>query len=348
MNKLKNIRKMYIGNREIINRGIYLNNKQLIYDNLPFKKQGTYVAGDVVLYDLKHDKKVVIDVNNLSQLNPSNYEPIGVVVIPSSHDVYGTGEAGVMALRNPSYKTPEQGTTSEERIYWGQTRIDIPGLNNFEGVVAYDSNKKDFKTLVYRQHYGLLPTDQYPFGEEVKNPNLDTDQDSWYLANMSSQNYLIPSPYDGQGGRNPDYSTTTISNNSLSDLDGKSNTSILTSISTSVDWSVTPMPNLLVQGYYPLACACYRYTTKGTKQGDWYLVSSGEASYIVARYKKITSSMELALKFFHMQIPTYVVIGWTSTERNFTNAAFIDLSDATNNSAGKENAAGGYIFTRIK
>lgn len=37
------------------------------------------------------------------------YEPIGIVVIPTEHDVYDTGECGIMALKYASLTTPDRG-----------------------------------------------------------------------------------------------------------------------------------------------------------------------------------------------------------------------------------------------
>ena len=44
-------------------------------------------------------------------------------------------------------------------------------------------------------------------------------------------------------------------------------------------------------GYYPAAFACQRYSTIGTKAGDWYLPAAGECCYFVVRSNEIRKAM---------------------------------------------------------
>jgi hypothetical protein len=72
----------------------------------------------VVLVDKTTFKKVAVKQSdlNLTDYPSEQYLPIGVVVIPASHNVYGTGECGVMSLTEMDYDNPEIGTNSNKRI----------------------------------------------------------------------------------------------------------------------------------------------------------------------------------------------------------------------------------------
>lgn len=54
-------------------------------------------VADAVFYDSNNDSFVVMSPDDMAS-SVYRYTPIGVVVIPASHDVYGTGQAGVMSL----------------------------------------------------------------------------------------------------------------------------------------------------------------------------------------------------------------------------------------------------------
>lgn len=46
-----------------------------------------------------------------------------------------------------------------------------------------------------------------------------------------------------------------------------------------------------LDGCYPAAFACQRYSTVGTKAGDWYLPAAGEQGYFVVRSNEIRKAM---------------------------------------------------------
>ena len=65
--------------------------------------------------------------------------PIGVCIIPTSHDVYGDGTCAVMSLRSMSVSNPsggdartgtslsDSGSTATTKCYWGGYNVDISG-----------------------------------------------------------------------------------------------------------------------------------------------------------------------------------------------------------------------------
>ena len=54
--------------------------------------------------------------------------PIGVCIIPTSHDVYGDGTCAVMSIKPMNYNTPTVGGSSENQsMRWGGYDVDISG-----------------------------------------------------------------------------------------------------------------------------------------------------------------------------------------------------------------------------
>ena len=59
-----------------------------------------------------------VSLSKLQTLDNSTYTPIGLVVIPASHNVYGDGTPGVMALKSARASDPDTGGC-DENISWG-------------------------------------------------------------------------------------------------------------------------------------------------------------------------------------------------------------------------------------
>ena len=83
------------------------------------------VVGDYAFYDKTADKIIIIDQTKWSvdKYPSSKYTPIGVVVVPGSHNVYGDGSCGVMSLKPMNCDTPSTGGTSEQYIYIGEYMV---------------------------------------------------------------------------------------------------------------------------------------------------------------------------------------------------------------------------------
>ena len=61
---------------------------------------------DLCFYDKTTDKVIIVGGEEWSSTAypSSRYTPIGVVVVPGSHDVYGDGSCGVMSLKPMNYR----------------------------------------------------------------------------------------------------------------------------------------------------------------------------------------------------------------------------------------------------
>ena len=167
-------------------------------------------AGDVLLWDKINQKKLFTSSDNLSNYPAESYTPIGVVVIPASHNVYGDGSCGVMSLRSMNCDTPSTGSTSEQNIRWGVSGINISGLPDLNQVpIGNTSNGIPTGST----SYGYIPSDIFIATQCAH------DSDAYYYNSL----YCIPSPYLTDGSRNPGYYQTTLPSspsNALADFDG--------------------------------------------------------------------------------------------------------------------------------
>lgn len=256
----------------------------------------------MVLVDKTTFKKVAVKQSdlNLTDYPSEQYLPIGVVVIPASHDVYGTGECGVMSLNALNINAPDTGGINQG-IYWGDWKFDIPELPNLNKVPLISSALTS-NEIIGVAGYTYLPSTKFTSNKPAAGSGLDT------LAGYKSfkSNMGIPSPYLENGSRNPSYYSTDVSINEglsancLSDFNGKENTEIILSYATAQsDWktasnlTTASITNSSGSGYYPAACCSWRYHTEGTNQGDWYLPAMGELGYMVVRFQEIQNALSL-------------------------------------------------------
>lgn len=303
----------------------------------------------VALYDKQLNK--IVQTNNIGGKSINRYEPIGVVVIPTSHNVYGTGECGVMALMSASLNTPDTGETSNVHISCGNNK-DYADLSNFNKIVRMGTTDNDISDSIDGLSiYGCIPLMRNGMKSKLECPH-DTKA-KYYDYSNSSFGY-IPSPYLNDGSRNPDYYTTNSPSsiyNALSDFNGKSNTEFLCS-------KVTAQPNWKTdsiiedsndEGYHPADCCCWRFHTIGTNQGDWYLPACGELGYIAPRYDMINDIIStIQTRFGKTFCPVLNSIYFSNSEYNYGTNRTIDFFNGIVSMGTR--SAGGYVhpFLRAK
>ena len=290
------------------------------------------VACDICLYNKTTQKLVIVESSKFSasEYPSSNYSPVGVVVIPGSHDVYGDGSCAVMSLKNMSYETPDTGSTSSQAIYWGQYKVDISTLTNYTDVVSLGTlNSTPQTTVQGTKNYGRLPSDNGFTGYQCPH-----DTDTNYYGDTSSSYCYIPSPYLTDDTRNPMYyqtSSPSSTANAFSDFDGVGNTKILTDLAIKqTNWkTASTITNNGGSGYSPAACCCWRYHTEGTKQGDWYLPAMGELGYIMPKLKKINQAISTITTAYGSTVGVQVgdYLGYLSSSEYSTNLArYVDIA----------------------
>lgn len=233
-----------------------------------------------VFYDSATGCFVKMYPDEITEAIPT-YTPIGVEVIPAEHNVYGTGQAGVMSLAEMSYDTPDAGSSSRQYIYWGGFPTDT-SLPNYDKVNLVNGTVASS---------GCLPSDKFT------STSTSLDGVSEYSNLINS----IPSPFNADGSRNEAYYTTAYSTaNAFSDFDGIGNTAVLTGLAISQsDWrTATTIANNSGAGYYPAACCCWRFHTAGTNKGQWYLPSCGEFGYVINRISVINETINKVLSVY--------------------------------------------------
>ena len=278
------------------------------------------VVGDICCANSNGDKIFI----KMGDSIPDGYSVIGVVVIPSSHDVYGTGECAIMSVNFMNYSTPDTGGASGQYIYWGGHGTDISNLTNFT-VVNYVGSKGNVnKTVQGTTEGAYLPSDTFSTVNGL-------DGIANYFFNSNSK--YCPSPYNSNGSRNEAYYTTDYSQyNVLSDFDGVSNTKILTDLATGQsDWkTATSITNNSGSTYYPAACCCWRYHTVGTNQGDWYLPACGELGYVCVRQGVINTTLQYLIDnqlVTNCSLVSMAYYGlWSSSEYSNNHVHYIDVN----------------------
>lgn len=268
---------------------------------------------DICLYDKTADKLIIVknDLWRIKYYPADKYTPVGIVVVPGTHNVYGDGSCGVMSLKEMDCNTPDSGNTSYQSICWGGAGDDIsshdlklvPTGNTSNGIPT-DINSS-----------GYLPSDKF------SDSRCAHDTDAYYNAPP-----YIPSPYLTDGNRNPGYYQTTLPSspdNVLADFNGIGNNQALLNLATSQsDWkTASSITNSNNSNYYPAVFCCWRYHTEGTDQGDWYLPACGELGYIMPTFNKINDTIGKMRTAYGLSAGVVLSISnnyWSSTERNIT------------------------------
>lgn len=276
----------------------------------------------IVVYNDNNDKVEVYLSSEIEDMNETTHlTPIGIVVIPKEHDVYEDGSCGVMSLVNMSWKTPDIGDFGD----YSENANDDNGHNLYFGSSGYTTGATYYNQLPSLGSYGGGVINSTIQGYVAKQYHIPSDMATgvpsptdpygrYYLDNTAERAYGI-SPYEGYSeDRNPLYN-----NGSLQYYNGKENTEKILALTNNESWKTSEtLENDLTSGNYPSACACWRFSTQGTEQGDWYLPSLAEAGYLIARYKKISDTLQFVNEKFKFEYATPIDFGamqnmWTSS-----------------------------------
>ena len=299
---------------------------------------------DLCFYDKIEDKVIIVNGEqwNSSTYPSSRYTPIGIVVVPGSHNVYNDGSCGVMSLKGMDYDNPSQGAASNEYMYWGVYGTDISTLRNLDQV---PTGNQANGLPTGESGYAYLPSDNFS-GTQCAH-----DTDVYYYSSSSSYDQA-PSPYLTDGSRNPAYYQTTSpssSNNCLADFDGRGNTNKIIIQRGSKDYS-SWRPGTSSESDYPAASCCDMFYTEGTQQGDWYLPAMGELGYIMPPFNKINEAITKMRNAYGTSVGVEVITGywyWSSSEYNSLYASYLDTLNGTVSHGSKGSPSYVRAFLRV-
>lgn len=265
--------------------------------------------GEIWLYNNTTGEKKFVQKSLLKNLDPNVYTPIGIAVIPASHNVYGNGDVGVMALQSASAGTPDSGADSEQTIAWGETgTLNLPELTDYLRAPSlhWDTNILP-EPSGQQSDIGYLCVD---FGTAVANPH--DSKRKWCEKNGTH----IGSPFNEDGSKN----TNAYFTGATSDINGTNNTNALKEQG---------------EGYDAInAVVAY---------GDgWYLPAVGELGYVAANRDALNAKLSSAggqCKIIENQNH------WTSSKLNASKPRFVDMSNGQINHAP---GTGAYLVRPFK
>jgi hypothetical protein len=337
-------------------------------------KSGYTGANGIVAFSNGTDFQFIQDKDsNLANFKSahSDYEPIGIVVIPAScsNILYPEGDVRrgkniIMSLKAMNYTTPDTGGTTNQYIYWGGYGTDT-SLTNYDVVNYYSDGVSSQKTLSTTS-YAYLPSDAFTSTASNAYPSI-----KYYSSSVNA----IPSPFKLVSGElvpNEEYYTTTTSTlNALSDFAGPNNTKVLIDLATAQsDWKTinVAITNRYKANYYPSACCCARYgapddsaAPKGThsflyhstKNTDydyskgvtnvWYMPACGELGFIVPHRSMNDSTMTNVNTVFGSSTAVLLEdsLFWSSSE--YSSGTARTVYTANGDVYGKDKGSNDYV-----
>lgn len=289
--------------------------------------------GDVCVYD-GTSKRFFRLVEKNPTTDITKYTPIGIVITPTSHNVYEDNSCGVVSLAMMNRNSPDTGSlTTSQSMY-----IDSK---------EYDT--REYLKNYFYVGYGRLGSPIIGLREGGAGTCGDSGYDSrqnLYDTNTyysSEDGFHIPSPFNTDDTRNFEFSKTEFPSseeNINSQFDANYYNQVYCSLSLAqptwkTDESIlTPDNDTRLNSYYGAQC-CWRYHTIGTNQGEWYLPTAAELCYYHARSNKIEDIIRRLNSLYGYTvssisdpslscIPTYIEDGstfrthWYVTSSEFT------------------------------
>ena len=135
--------------------------RSLLTNNIIGKPIEEANYADICFYDKEKDNKIIVETESFDASNfpLSQFTPIGIVAVPSSHT--DEGRPRILSLASMSYNTPDSGSvTSPQSMYfggYGYTVTDLPIKQQF----PYLSSLTENGTVKYKTDGCFLPSDGY-------------------------------------------------------------------------------------------------------------------------------------------------------------------------------------------
>lgn len=321
-------------NGKDLSRVMYNGKKIWPTNNIILIDKADSVAGDICIADSNKNLLFCRFVDSGATHKLSDYTPIGITVVPASHEHYADGKCAIISLNYMNCDTPQQGSNLARSMYWGVYGTDIASLPNLDQVPYVGSNGNVGADVIGQTNNACLPSDHLQFN---KVNNL-YDTKTKYYYNDSDK--YISSPYNNDGTFNSNYNLTTSPSstaNCLADFDGYNNTKKIIEVRGTKDYS-SWKPTYNNESDYPAASCCDMYSTYGTNQGEWYLPSAGELGYAVVRQQAINDTISKLIFAGITNISTVsLYYYWSSSEYSRSYARNIDFDNGRVYNYGTKN-----------
>lgn len=278
-------------------------------------------VGDIILS--KGSDIISVRPSDLTSIyQESGYAPVGIVVIPNSHNVYGDYSCGIVGLRENTY------------INWGTGNIDSSLINfsRFGSSACIGENGSVGDSIIKLSTSAKLPSTGFSSSD---GPN-SLDNLGKYFDNSSE---YAPSPYNSDGSRNVLYSQidplSSISNN-LAEFSGKFNTRTFANASKTA-------------GDYRAITTCSSYPLSNL--GEWYLPTVAELGYLCARLKEINESIQKVKEVFGNGTPPTSISRkeyWSSTIGDGDVPMCVNMNDGSIIEKDKSDVLSVRSFFRVK
>lgn len=199
--------------------------------------------------------------------------PVGIVVIPASHNIYNDGTPGVMALKNLSSAYGVRGAVNDEVILNNYAQV----INDMNNGVALDGT-----TMQSPKSYSYLLEETSSTRYIIRCPG---DEACAWPFDSYSDGPFIASPYYN-GGPNPLYGAG--STNVFKKYHNRKNI-FASTFDRTYNWKVTGEidDNTKIKNAWAHS---WRFTTPGTHNGDWYLPTAYEMGYVYVRKQTLTNT----------------------------------------------------------
>lgn len=280
--------------------------RRRLFNNItsqPEMMGGGQVA-DIVLVNKTTNNRFFVNYTNLNKYPLSKYTPIGVVAVPSSHDYYKNGCAGVIALNyldideSKNFQSVEGYKFENHHCY--DFEIDDYFYIYKDFAVPVNGTVNSQTTSTVSPGVGDInpPYIHIPLAGEGTVPSI-FNNDYKYLK--SSSDYCIAPPYNVDGSKRESFGDSemyeykrVVYNNSL-----------------------YPNSKQICQEYYDwyekegedsyyeagwMYWICSKYKTVGTNEKEWYVPNIGELIYFVSNRISIRNALYAIRDVYNIDI----------------------------------------------
>ena len=291
-----------------------------------------------------------------------NETPIGIVVVPGSHDRYGDGSCGIMSLVGMDYNHPTSGIlvtgtsqTDNVNMYWGHYNATV-GNNIFLSTTALTSS------------YNYIP---YQTNSASTACTIASGNIVWpYAGTTTAPTSAASTSYSNTGG----YVSATTGKSGC-DFNGIRNTAALyVKTRTAAQWTASTVTNASGTTNTPPAACAGRFKTVGTRSfldvfsgtstnninygtsastkdnnGFWYLPAEGELCYLQRNRFEINKTI-LALNQKYGNVGVQLNTSsryWSSSENNNNFACNVRMDNGGVDYNGKSTNRSVRAFMRL-